>query len=40
MKTIKELIEIMLAFDRGEQIEFKECDGKWLDTPCGKEVKV
>ena len=33
MKTIKEMVEIMLAFDRGEQIEFKECDGKWYDTP-------
>ena len=33
MKTTKEMVEIMLAYDRGEQIEFKECDGKWHDTP-------
>lgn len=33
MKTIQEMINVMQAYDRGEQIEFKECDGKWHDTP-------
>lgn len=33
MKTTKEMIEVMQAYERGEQIEFKECGGKWYDTP-------
>lgn len=40
MKTIKEMIEVMQAYDRGEKIEV--CCGRYefLDgTPCGNEVK-
>ena len=34
MKTTKEKIEIMLAFDRGEQIQFLNEDNNWEDTDC------
>ena len=32
MKTIKEMTDIMLAFDRGEQIEFRYREIEWRDT--------
>ena len=32
MKTTKEMIEVMQAYDRGEQIEFMDCSRKWKDT--------
>ena len=32
MKTIKEMTDIMLAFDRGEQIEFRYKEIEWRDT--------
>lgn len=32
MKTTKEKIEIMQAYEKGEKIEFKRNDGKWHDA--------
>ena len=32
MKTTKEMIEVMQAYDRGEQIEFFYREMKWIDT--------
>ena len=32
MKTTKEMIEVMQAYERGEQIEFMDCSRKWKDT--------
>ena len=31
MKTVHEMIQIMQAYERGERIEFKQYDGKWLE---------
>lgn len=31
-KTTKEMIEVMQAYDRGEQIEFMDCSREWKDT--------
>lgn len=32
MKTTKEMIEVMQAYERGEQIEFMDCSREWKDT--------
>ena len=31
MKTTKEMIEVMQAYDRGEQVQLLNIDGNWLD---------
>ena len=31
MKTTKEIIEVMQAYDRGEQVQLLDIDGNWLD---------
>ena len=32
MKTTKEMIEVMQAYEIGEQIEFMDCSREWKDT--------
>lgn len=32
MKTIKEMIDVMQSYERGEQIEYRDHDRKWYDV--------
>ena len=34
MKTTKEMIEVMQAYERGENIQFFSINGDWKDTEC------
>ncbi len=39
MKTVHEMIQIMQAYERGEQIEFKQYGRKWLEDKTWHDVQ-